>query len=256
MEDFFAAGGMSAVLRELAPLLDLDCLTVTGETLGERIAAEQGSWVDRAVIRAASDPVEPVGGLVALFGSLAPRGAILKRSAADARLFEKEGRAVVFSSLADLAARIDRDDLDVTPDDVLVLKNAGPVSGTGMPEAGYLPIPGQARARRGQGHDPHLRRADERHRVRHRGAARDARGGAGRAAGAGRKRRPHPAVRRQRGASTCWSTTPNSRAGAQRTRRRRRRPRAATRGCTPRTCCRPTRAATSISCAAARRRPG
>jgi dihydroxy-acid dehydratase len=141
MEDFFAAGGMSAVLRELAPLLHLDCLTVTGETLGERIKAERDVWVDRAVIRAAADPIEPVGGLVALFGSLAPRGAILKRSAADHRLFETEARAVVFDSLADLAARIDRDDLDVTRDDALVLRNAGPVSGTGMPEAGYLPIP-------------------------------------------------------------------------------------------------------------------
>ena len=141
MEDFFAAGGMSAVLRELQPLLHLECPTVTGETLGERIAAERGSWVDRAVIRPAADPVEPVGGLVALFGSLAPRGAILKRSAANPRLFEKEGRAVVFTSLADLATRIDRDDLDVTADDILVLQNAGPVSGTGMPEAGYLPIP-------------------------------------------------------------------------------------------------------------------
>jgi dihydroxy-acid dehydratase len=141
MEDFFAAGGMSAVLRELAPLLNLECVTVTGETLGERIAAEKRLFVDRAVIRAAADPVEPVGGLVALFGSLAPRGAILKRSAADARLFEREGRAVVFTSLQDLAARIDRDDLDVTADDILVLQNAGPVSGTGMPEAGYLPIP-------------------------------------------------------------------------------------------------------------------
>ena len=141
MENFFAAGGMSAVLRELKPLLHLECLTVTGETLGERLDAEQGLWVDRSVVRPATDPVEPVGGLVALFGSLAPRGALLKRSAADKSLFEKEGRAVVFTSLADLAARIDRDDLEVTGDEILVLQNAGPVSGSGMPEAGYLPIP-------------------------------------------------------------------------------------------------------------------
>jgi len=141
MEDLFAAGGLSAVLRELKPLLDLDCLTVTGEKLGERLDAEGAPWVDRAVVHPMAEPIEPVGGLVALFGSLAPRGAILKRSAADKRLFEREGRAVVFSSLADLAARIDRDDLDVLPDDILVLQNAGPTSGTGMPEAGYLPIP-------------------------------------------------------------------------------------------------------------------
>ena len=141
MEDFFAAGGMSAVLRELAPLLNLDCVTITGETLGARIAAERGAYVDRSVISAFDEPVEPVGGLVALFGSLAPRGAILKRSAADKNLFEKEGRAVVFTSLEDLAARIDDPNLDVTADDFLVLQNAGPKSPSGMPEAGYLPIP-------------------------------------------------------------------------------------------------------------------
>lgn len=141
MEDFFAAGGMSAVLRELAPRLHLDALTVTGETLGERIAAEAQAWVDHRIVRPASDPVEPQGGLVALFGSLAPRGAILKRSAADKRLFEQEGRAVVFRSLEDLAARIDDPELDVNADDILVLQNAGPKSGSGMPEAGYLPIP-------------------------------------------------------------------------------------------------------------------
>jgi dihydroxy-acid dehydratase len=141
MEDFYAAGGMSAVLRELRPLLNLDCLTVTGETLGQRLDAERDLWVDKAVIRPFGEPIEPVGGLVALFGSLAPRGAILKRSAADKALFESEGRAVVFESLQDLAERVDRDDLDVNANDFLVLKNAGPTSGSGMPEAGYLPIP-------------------------------------------------------------------------------------------------------------------
>ena len=140
MEDFFAAGGMPAVLRELRPMLNLDCLTVTGETLGARIEAAD-HYVDRAVIRSATEPFQSVGGLVALFGSLAPRGAILKRSAADSRLFEGEGRAVVFESLDDLSARIDDPDLDVTPTDYLVLKNAGPLGGPGMPEAGYLPIP-------------------------------------------------------------------------------------------------------------------
>jgi dihydroxy-acid dehydratase len=140
MEDLFAAGGIGAVLRELESLLDLDCPTVTGETLGERLAGES-AWVDRAVVRPLSDPVQERGGLVALFGSLAPRGAILKRSAADPRLFEHEARAVVFSSPDDLAARIDDPDLDVKADDVLVLQNAGPKSPSGMPEAGYLPIP-------------------------------------------------------------------------------------------------------------------
>jgi dihydroxy-acid dehydratase len=141
MEDFFAAGGMGALLRELKPLLHLDCMTVTGETLGERLAAETEPFVDRTIIAAREKPFEPQGGLVALFGNLAPKGAILKRSAADAKLFEHEGRAVVFSSLADLAARIDDPALDVTPQDILVLQNAGPNALEAMPEAGYLPIP-------------------------------------------------------------------------------------------------------------------
>src|SRR5205823_6547333 len=102
MEDLFAAGGIGAVLRELKPLLHLDCLSVAGETLGERLAAADGP-VDRAVVKPLDDPLQPKGGLVALFGSLAPRGAIFKRSAADPKLFEKEGRAVVFTSLEDLS---------------------------------------------------------------------------------------------------------------------------------------------------------
>jgi dihydroxy-acid dehydratase len=140
MQDFHAAGGMSALLAELRDLLHLDCMTVMGETLGSRIA-RGAPYVDRSVIRPRRDPISPVGGLVALFGSLAPRGAILKRAAADSGLFEKEGRAVVFESLEDLSSRIDSTDLDVTRDDFLVLKNAGPCSPSGMPEAGYLPIP-------------------------------------------------------------------------------------------------------------------
>jgi dihydroxy-acid dehydratase len=141
MEDLFAAGGLGAVLRELRGALHLDCLTVTGRTLGERLDAETNAWVDRAVVRTAAEPYQAVGGLVALFGSLAPGGAILKRSAADARLFETTSRAVVFESLEDLTRRIDAPDLDVRPTDVLVLKNAGPKGAPGMPEAGYLPIP-------------------------------------------------------------------------------------------------------------------
>jgi dihydroxy-acid dehydratase len=140
MEDFFAAGGVGAVMRELKRDLHLDCLTVTGETLGDRLAGE-ADWIDHSVIATRDSPTEPVGGLVALFGSLAPGGAILKRSAADDRLFEGEGRAVVFESLEDLAARIDDPDLDVEANDFLVLKNAGPFSASCMPEAGYLPIP-------------------------------------------------------------------------------------------------------------------
>jgi len=141
MEDFFAAGGMGALLRELKDLLHLDCMTVTGETLGERLATDADPWIDRTIIAERSKPLEPQGGLVALFGNIAPQGAILKRSAADSKLFEHEGRVVLFSSLEDLATRVDDPELDVEPEDILVLQNAGPHSASAMPEAGYLPIP-------------------------------------------------------------------------------------------------------------------
>tara|TARA_B110000240_G_scaffold30431_1_gene32440 strand:- start:641 stop:2371 length:1731 start_codon:yes stop_codon:yes gene_type:complete len=140
MEDFFFAGGVGAVLRELKPLLHLDTLSVAGETLGDRLERDPG-YIDHRVIAKAEAPLEPQGGLVGLFGNLAPRGAVLKRSAADETLFEKIGRAVVFNSLEDLANRIDDPDLDITKDDFMVLQNAGPKSASGMPEAGYLPIP-------------------------------------------------------------------------------------------------------------------
>lgn len=139
MEDFFAAGGVGAVLRELRPLLHLDTIDVEGRSLRDRLA-EPLEWVDQAVIRPFAKPVSPVGGLVVLTGSLAPDGAIFKRAAATPDLFEHEGRAVVFEGLEDLSARIDDPELDVEPNDVLVLKNAGPHA-AGMPEAGYLPIP-------------------------------------------------------------------------------------------------------------------
>jgi dihydroxy-acid dehydratase len=139
MEDFHAAGGVPALLWELRDLLHGDAIDVTGATLADRLA--EPDFVDRRYIRPRNDPVSPVGGLVALFGSLAPRGAIVKRSAATPALFEMEARALVFDGLEDLAARIDNPDLDVTAQDILVLKNAGPLSPAGMPEAGYLPIP-------------------------------------------------------------------------------------------------------------------
>ena len=140
MSDLYAAGGVGAVLRELRPLLNLDCMTVAGVTLKE-VLDKLPPWVDRAVVREFRNPISPVGGLVGLFGSLAPNGAILKRSAADPTLFEREGRAVVFSSLDDLSARVDDPNLDINADDFMVLQNAGPKSGYAMPEAGYLPIP-------------------------------------------------------------------------------------------------------------------
>jgi dihydroxy-acid dehydratase len=139
MEDFHAAGGMPALLWELRDLLQLETRDVTGTTLEQRLS--QPVFVDRRYVRARDEPVSPVGGLVALFGSLAPRGAILKRSAATAELFETEARALVFDGLEDLANRIDEPSLDVTEQDILVLKNAGSLTPAGMPEAGYLPIP-------------------------------------------------------------------------------------------------------------------
>jgi dihydroxy-acid dehydratase len=139
MEDFHAAGGMPALLWELRDLLHMEARDVTGATLEQRLG--EPVFVDRRYIRARTEPVSQVGGLVALFGSLAPRGAILKRSAATASLFETEARAVVFDGLEDLANRIDDPALDVTEHDILVLKNAGSLTPAGMPEAGYLPIP-------------------------------------------------------------------------------------------------------------------
>jgi dihydroxy-acid dehydratase len=140
MEDFHAAGGMATLLRELKPLLRLDALTVTGRTLGEEIE-RAGPGFAQDVVRPVSRPIYPQGGIAVLRGNLAPGGAIIKQSAADAALMEHEGRAVVFENLEDLARRIDSDDLDVTRDDILVLKNIGPKGAPGMPEAGYLPIP-------------------------------------------------------------------------------------------------------------------
>jgi len=140
MEDFHHAGGMATLLRELKPLLHLDALTVSGKTLGEEIEAA-GPGFAQGVVKSAAQPIYPQGGIAVLRGNLAPGGAIIKQSAADARLMEHEGRAVVFENIEDLVTRIDRDDLDVTADDILVLKNIGPKGAPGMPEAGYIPIP-------------------------------------------------------------------------------------------------------------------
>jgi dihydroxy-acid dehydratase len=139
MEDFFAAGGVAGLLRRLSGLIDLDAMTVTGGRLRDTLP-EAEDWIDDTVIRRLDEPVSHKGGIVALSGSLAPNGAILKRAAADEALFERSFRAIVFEDLADLAARIDAPDLDVTPEDGLILRRAGPRA-CGMPEAGYIPIP-------------------------------------------------------------------------------------------------------------------
>jgi dihydroxy-acid dehydratase len=140
MEDLEKAGGVVTILRELRPLLKTGALTITGKTLGESIDAAPPGW-KQEVVRPFSNPIFKEGGIAVLRGNLAPGGAIVKQSAATPSLLQHEGRAVVFDSLEDLAARIDSPDLDVTADDILVLRNAGPKGAPGMPEAGYLPIP-------------------------------------------------------------------------------------------------------------------
>jgi dihydroxy-acid dehydratase len=140
MEDFHKAGGMTTLLRELKPLLRLEAMTVTGRTLGEEIELA-GPGFAQDVVRSVDKPIYPQGAIAVLQGNLAPGGAIIKQSAADAKLMEHEGRAVVFENMEDMVNRIDRDDLDVNALDILVLKNIGPKGAPGMPEAGYIPIP-------------------------------------------------------------------------------------------------------------------
>lgn len=140
MEDLWKAGGLTTILREIEDLLDLDCPTVSGKTLGENLAAMAPGW-QQDVVRPRGNPLFSKGSMAVLRGNLAPNGAVLKQSAADQGLLVHEGRAVVFENLEDLAERIDSADLDVTPDDVLVLRNIGPKGAPGMPEAGYIPIP-------------------------------------------------------------------------------------------------------------------
>jgi L-arabonate dehydrase len=141
MEDFYYAGGLPAVLQQIRDLLDLDVMTVTGRTLGENLDAIPTEIVDETVIRPRSNPLDEGGSLAVLYGNLCPDGAVIKISAADPRLLSHEGSAVVFEDIHDLAERIDDPDLEVDADSVLVLRNAGPVGGPGMPEWGHLPIP-------------------------------------------------------------------------------------------------------------------
>jgi dihydroxy-acid dehydratase len=139
MEDFFYAGGLQALMGEIRDLLHLDCVTVNGKTLGENL---EGARVhDPEVIRARANPVFASGGTTVLYGSLAPDGAVIKTSAADPGLLRHTGPAVVFQDYNDMDARINSADLNVTRDSVLVLRNAGPLGGPGMPEWGMLPIP-------------------------------------------------------------------------------------------------------------------
>lgn len=140
MEHFHHAGGLPKLIQQLGELIDLDARTITGATLRE-IAATAEDVPGQDVIRPRTNPIKREGAMAVLHGNLAPRGAIIKHAAASPHLMQHTGRAVVFDSVADMANRIDDPDLDITPDDVLVLRNAGPRGAPGMPEAGYLPIP-------------------------------------------------------------------------------------------------------------------
>lgn len=140
MEQLYEAGGIPAVMKALEPLLDGDALTATGETVRENLQGVRPS--DRPEIVTTLDaPFAPEGGLAVLRGNLAPQGAIIKHAAASPELLRHEGRAVVFESVDDMALRVNDPELDVTAEDILVLRNAGPVGGPGMPEAGMIPIP-------------------------------------------------------------------------------------------------------------------
>jgi dihydroxy-acid dehydratase len=139
MEDFFYAGGLPALMKLLSDRLDGHALTVNGRTVGENIAGAQVFHPD--VIRALDKAIYGEGGTAVLRGNLAPRGAVMKPSAAEPRLRQHRGKAIVFRDYNHMAAEVERDDLDVTPDHVLVLQNAGPKGGPGMPEWGMLPIP-------------------------------------------------------------------------------------------------------------------
>jgi len=139
MEDFYYAGGIRGLMAELRERLDLTCLTVTGMPLADGL---DGAKVHlRDIIHSLNDPISTAGATAVLTGNLAPRGCVMKPSAADPRLLRHRGPALAFEDYNHMAREIDRDDLDVTPDHVIVLKNAGPKGGPGMPEWGMLPIP-------------------------------------------------------------------------------------------------------------------
>ena len=139
MEDFYYAGGVPAMMQRISHLLNLDSETITGKSLGENI---MGSFVHNDdIIRSVDNPLDPEGGLAVLKGNLAPTGAIIKPTAASSELMVHKGKAVVFEDHDDLAARIDDPDLEVSPEDILVMKNSGPVGAPGIPEWGFLPIP-------------------------------------------------------------------------------------------------------------------
>jgi dihydroxy-acid dehydratase len=142
MEDLYHAGGIPVVLKELEPLLNSDELTVTGKTMKENLESVEIEEVYRDIVKPLDNPLHPDGGIAVLKGNLSPNGSIIKPKAViDKALMKHKGKAVVFTSLEDMEARVNDPDLDVTKDSILVLQNAGPVGAPGMPEAGMIPIP-------------------------------------------------------------------------------------------------------------------
>ena len=139
MEDFYYAGGLRALMQNLREKLDLSCVTVTGKTVGENIEGAKVHLPD--VIHSLNDPIYAEGATAVLKGNLAPNGCVIKPAAADKRFLKHRGKAIAFEDYNHMMREIERDDLDVTPDHILVLKNAGPKGGPGMPEWGMLPIP-------------------------------------------------------------------------------------------------------------------
>jgi L-arabonate dehydrase len=145
MEDFYYAGGVPAVVRELADVIHRDAITVNGKTIGEN-TADAPCW-NREVIRERTNPLREHAGLAVVHGNLAPNGAVIKPSAATPSLLKHRGRAVVFESIEDFKARIDQPDLEIDETSVMVLKGAGPKGYPGMPEVGNMPLPPKLLAR-------------------------------------------------------------------------------------------------------------
>ena len=139
MEDFYYAGGLPALMAQMKDLLKLDAVTVNGRTLGENIGGAK--LVNAEVIRPRSNPLAESGGTAVLYGNLAPDGAVIKTSAADPRLMQHTGPAVVFKDYDDMEARLGLEDLDIDENSVMILQNAGPLGGPGMPEWGMMPLP-------------------------------------------------------------------------------------------------------------------
>ena len=250
MEDFFYAGGLRALMQNLREMLDLDCMTVTGKTVGENIEGAKVYLPD--VIHSLNDPIYAEGATAVLKGNLAPSGCVIKPAAAEPRFLKHRGKAIAFEDYNHMMREIERDDLDVTPDHILVLKNAGPKGGPGMPEWGMLPIPKRLIR---QGVRDMIRISDARMSGTHTAPASCT--SRRKASSAGRSPSSRPATR-SRSTSTsarsiCTSATRSLPAARPPGRSRRRNIRAATARCSPSTSARPMTAAISISCRARRR---